>query len=82
MSCPHCTMQEQKSGNVVLFVEGEPYEARPYYSASIEQSYYQGEPTYWLHCEKRGWIEGEVEYASIPIRFCPWCGDELKEVRE
>lgn len=27
-----------------------------------------------------GWSDGEVEFACIPIRHCPWCGDELKAV--
>ena len=81
MTCKHCEMRERESGNVI-YVEGEQFEHPPYYAAYIGQECdYHGNTVFWLHCETRGWGEGDdVQLASIPVRHCPWCGETLRGV--
>lgn len=78
MSCKHCEMRDIKRGSVT-YTEGEKYEDPPYHSAYIEEDY----DCFWLWVERLDWCRDYSETACIPIRCCPWCGDELtKEVRD
>jgi len=73
MTCKHCTMREVKRGNVI-YSEGERYDDPPFHTASIEEDY----DGFWLWCERRNLYDDCTEFACIPIRHCPWCGQELK----
>lgn len=75
--CEYCEMHDAKSGSITYTV-GETYDDPPYHSACIEQEH----DGFMLNVERLGWLDGEVEFACIPIRFCPWCGEELKGAME
>ena len=75
MSCKHCAMREIKRGSII-YTESEPFEEPPYRSAYIEEEY----DGFLLTVERRGWYDGyDSVWASIGIKCCPWCGEELRK---
>ena len=80
MACKHCSMRDVRYGRTTV-LEGEPFTDEDFGSnakATIQHDRDFGHLLFVEHVDE--WND-EIQCAVIPIRNCPWCGDELKEVR-
>lgn len=80
MSCEHCTMEMRKLGKMAW------WQGADYIDGTRSANIQAGDAAcehYELFIEDYYEYDDETHIASIPIRCCPWCGDELrKEVRD
>ena len=80
MTCEHCTMEIRTLGKIAWW-QGADY-VDGIRSASIKAGDAACEH-YELYVKERDEWNDEAYFTFIPIRCCPWCGDELtREVRD